>query len=106
MHAAEDDARERLLKNFRPTRSPKDFDALYNGKPFEDHKVGPHRCIREAEAGFTLVHVQAMHRCHLCSVAARLNREISGTAAERIVGDELAVSFWARNSAKVSRSRD
>ncbi len=90
--------------------TPDDFNALYNGKPFEGHKNNFIRCIREGGKPVSDVwsHVQAMNCCHLCGIAARLNREIKWDVnEEKIVGDEQAASFWAREQRKgfeISRS--
>ncbi len=83
--------------------SQADFDALYNGKPFEGHMENFIRCIREGGKPVSDVwsHVQAMNCCHLCGIAARLNREIKWDPnAEKIVGDEQAASFWSRERRK------
>ncbi len=83
--------------------SQADFDALYNGKPFEGHMENFIRCIREGGKPVSDVwsHVQAMNCCHLCGIAARLNREIKwDPSAEKIVGDEQAASFWSRERRK------
>jgi|BioPla2DNA2_1021312.scaffolds.fasta_scaffold44931_2 predicted dehydrogenase len=104
MHVSRGRCKGKVIEELPPDAfSQEDFDALYNGKPFEDHKVNFIRCIREGGKPVSDVwsHVQAMHCCHLCSVAARLNREIQWDVnAERIVGDELAASFWAREQRK------
>lgn len=83
--------------------SHEDFNALYNGKPFEGHKENFIRCIREGGKPVSDVwsHVQAMNCCHLCGIAARLNREIKWDVnKEQIVGDDLAASFWGREQRK------
>lgn len=74
--------------------------ALYKGKPHEGHKNNFYRCIREG--GLTVSdpfsHVQAMATCHLAAIAARLGKKIKWDAkAEKIVGDEQAQSFFARD---------
>ncbi|MDO4570841.1 MAG: Gfo/Idh/MocA family oxidoreductase [Planctomycetia bacterium] len=79
--------------------TPEDYVALYNGKPYEGHKENFIRCIREGGKPVSDVesHVQAMHCCHLCGIAARLNREVRwDPAAEKIVGDDQAASFFGR----------
>ena len=76
-----------------------DYEALYNGKPWEGHKQNFIRCIKEGGMPVSDVwsHVQAMHACHLCSISARLNRKIEwNPVKETIVGDEQAASFMAR----------
>jgi len=76
-----------------------DRTRLYKGKPHEGHKENFYRCIREGGLPVSDVysHVQAMNTCHLCAIAARLNRVIRwDPKAEKIVGDEQAASFFAR----------
>ena len=83
--------------------SQEDFNALYNGKPFEGHKDNFIRCIREGGKPVSDVwsHVQALNCCHLCAIAARLNREIKWDVnKEQIVGDDQAASFWSREQRK------
>ena len=72
---------------------------LYKGKPAEGHKGNFYRCIREGGLPVSDVysHTQIMNTCHLCAIAARLKRVIKWDAkAEKIVGDDLAASFLAR----------
>mgnify|MGYP002622813574 CR=1 FL=1 len=79
--------------------SGEELAALYKGKPHEGHKQNFYRCIREGGLPVSDVytHVQAMHTCHLCAIAARLGRKITwDPAAERITGDDQAASFFAR----------
>ena len=76
-----------------------DLVRLYKGKPAEGHKNNFYRCI--AEGGLTVSdvfsHVQAMSTCHLSAIAARLGRVIKWDPKnEKIVGDEQAASFFAR----------
>ena len=76
-----------------------DVVALYKGKPFEGHKDNFYRCIREGglPVSDAFSHVQALNTCHLCAIAARLNRVIRwDPKAEKIVGDEQAAAFFAR----------
>ncbi|MDO5308450.1 MAG: Gfo/Idh/MocA family oxidoreductase [Planctomycetia bacterium] len=83
--------------------SQDDFNALYNGKPFEGHKENFIRCIREGGKPVSDVwsHVQALNCCHLSAIAARLGRQISwDPKTEQIVGDEQAASFQAREQRK------
>ena len=83
--------------------SEDDYNALYNGKPFEGHKDNFIRCIREGGMPVSDVwsHVQAINCCHLCGIAARLNRKIEwDPKKEEIVGDEQAASFAARERRK------
>jgi hypothetical protein len=76
-----------------------DLVKLYKGKPAEGHKNNFYRCI--AEGGLTVSdvfsHVQAMSVCHLSAIAARLGRSIKwDPKAEKIVGDDQAAAFVAR----------
>jgi len=76
-----------------------DLQALYKGKPFEGHKQNFYRCIREGGLPVSDVfsHVIAMNTCHLASIAARLGRTITwDPVAEKIVGDDQAAAFFAR----------
>jgi predicted dehydrogenase len=76
-----------------------DLEKLYKGKPFEGHKNNFYRCIREGGLPVSDVysHVQTMSSCHLAEIAARLGRVIKwDPKAEKIVGDEEAASFFAR----------
>ncbi len=72
---------------------------LYKDKTPEGHKNNFYRCI--AEGGMPLSdvfsHVQAMSTCHLSAIAARLGRVIKwDPKAEKIVGDDQAATFFAR----------
>ena len=83
--------------------SDEDVQALYKGKPHEGHKNNFYRCIAEGGLPVSDVysHVQAMNTCHLAAIAARLGREIKwDPKAEKIVGDEQAASFFARERRK------
>ncbi len=78
---------------------PEQLSDLYKGKPFEGHKENFYRCL--AEGGLPVsdvfTHVQTMNTCHLAAIAARLNRVVKwDPAAEKIVGDDLAATFFAR----------
>jgi predicted dehydrogenase len=76
-----------------------DLVNLYKGKPFEGHKQNFYRCIREGglPVSDVFTHVQAMSTCHLAAIAARLGRTIKWDAkAEKIVGDDQAAGFFAR----------
>jgi len=76
-----------------------DVAQLYKGKPHESHKQNFYRCIAEGGLPVSDVysHVQTMHTCHLCAIAARLGRKINwDPATERITGDEQAATFFAR----------
>jgi len=76
-----------------------DLVRLYRDKPAEGHKNNFYRCIREGGLPVSDVysHVQTMNTCHLCAIAARLGRTLKwDPKAEKIVGDEQAASFFAR----------
>ncbi|MHB0955632.1 MAG: Gfo/Idh/MocA family protein [Pirellulaceae bacterium] len=76
-----------------------DLVRMYKGKPFEGHKENFYRCIREGglPVSDVLSHVQTMNSCHLAAIAARLGRVITwDPQAEKIVGDEQAARFCAR----------
>ena len=78
---------------------PEDLTHLYKGKPYEGHKHNFYRCIREGGLPVSDVfsHVQSMNTCHLCAIAARLNRVLKwDPKAERIIGDDQAAAFFAR----------
>jgi len=80
-----------------------DRTRLYKGKPHEGHKNNFYRCIREGGLPVSDVysHVQALHTCHLCAIAARLGRTIRwDPKQEKIVGDEQAAAFFAREQRK------
>jgi len=76
-----------------------DVERLYKGKPFEGHKQNFYRCIREGglPVSDVFTHVQMMNTCHLCSIAARLNRTIKwDPKTETILGDDQAAAFFKR----------
>ena len=78
---------------------PEDLSRLYKGKPFEGHSANFFRCVREGGLAVSdpLSHVQTMNSCHLCGIAARLNRVIRwDPKAEKILGDDQAATFFAR----------
>ncbi len=80
-----------------------DRTRLYKGKPHEGHKNNFYRCIREGGLPVSDVfsHVQAMNTCHLCAIAARLGRVIRwDPEAEKILSDEQAAAFFAREQRK------
>ena len=82
---------------------PEDLATLYKGKPHEGHKNNFYRCIREGGLPVSDVysHVQTMNTCHLAAIAARLGRTIKWNAkAEKIVDDEEAAAFMARDQRK------
>ena len=72
---------------------------LYKGKPYEGHKENFFRCIAEGGLPVSDVfsHVQTMNVCHLCSIAARLNRVLNwDPESETFVDDDQADRFIAR----------
>lgn len=80
-----------------------DLKRLFKGKEPGDHKGNFYQCIREG--GLTVsdpfTHVQAMSTCHLAVIAARLGRKIKWDPIdEKIVGDDQAASFVARERRK------
>lgn len=80
-----------------------DLVRLYKGKPYEGHKANFYRCLLEGGLPVSDVfsHVQAMSTCHLAAIAARLGRVIRwDPKAEKIVGDEQAATFVARQPRK------
>ncbi|MGE0605727.1 MAG: Gfo/Idh/MocA family protein [Pirellulales bacterium] len=80
-----------------------DLQAMYKGKQFEGHKDNFYRCIREGGLPISDVfsHVQMMNTCHLAAIAARLGRVIKwDPSAEKIVGDDQAAAFAAREQRK------
>ena len=80
-----------------------DLKNLYKGKPHEGHKENFYRCIREGGLPVSDVfsHVQMMNTCHLSAIAARLGRVIKwDPKAEKIIGDEQAAKFFAREPRK------
>ncbi len=96
---------------------PEDYIALNNGKPFDANEAGRRgqdhayweskcnwiRCIREGGTPICDVasHVECAHLCHLSGIAARLKREIKwDNVNERIVGDDQAAAFFAREQRK------
>jgi len=83
--------------------SDEDVMRLYKGKPHEGHKSNFYRCIREGglPVSDVFTHVQAMGTCHLAAIAARLGRVIRwDPKAEKIVGDDEAAKFFAREQRK------
>ena len=72
---------------------------LYKGKPFEDHKRNFYRCLREGGLPVSDVfsHVQVLNACHLCAIAAHVNRVIRwDPEAEKILGDDQAAALFSR----------
>jgi predicted dehydrogenase len=83
--------------------SDEDLQRLYKDKPFEGHKQNFYRCLSEGGLPVSDVysHLQTMASCHLSAIAARLNRVIQwDPSAEKIVGDEEAAAFFAREQRK------
>ena len=83
--------------------SDDDIKRLYKGKQHEGHKNNFFRCIREGGLPMSDVfsHVQTMGTCHLSAIAARLKRVIKwDPKAEKIIGDEEAAKFVAREQRK------
>ena len=80
-----------------------DYVGLFKGKPVEGHKANFYRCIREGGLPVSDVfsHVQTMNTCHLCVIAARLDRVIKwDPQKETIVGDDQAQAFFGREQRK------
>ena len=83
--------------------SEDEYVKLFKGKRPEGHKANFFRCIREGGLPVSDVfsHVQAMNTCHLCVIAARLNRVIRwDPEKEVIVGDDQAQAFFGREPRK------
>jgi len=100
MHVSRGRCKGKVMEEVTPdTFSQDDYNALYHGKPYEGHKENFIRCIREGGMPVSDVwsHVQALNCCHLCGIAARLNRKIQwDPVAEKIIGDDQAASFAVR----------
>ena len=80
-----------------------DYRELFHGKPMEGHKENFVRCVREGGTCVSDVvsHVQAMNACHMCAIAARLNREVKwDPKTETIVGDDQAAALFSRQETK------
>ena len=80
-----------------------DYVKLFKGKQPEWHKANFYRCIREGGLPVSDVfsHVQTMNTCHLCVIAARLDRVIKwDPEKEVIVGDDQAQAFFSREPRK------
>ena len=103
-HVSRGRCKGKVIEELKPdTFKQADFDALYNGKPFEGHKQNFIRCIREGGKPVSDVwsHVQALHCCHLCGIAARLNAVVEwDPVKEQIVGNDQAASFFGREQRK------
>jgi len=86
-----------------------EFNKLYHGKGFGEHKANFIQCIREGGLPVSDVytHVQAMNVCHLSAIAARLGRELAWDPKAEKTGDAQSQSFIAREQRKgyeISRS--
>jgi len=100
---------EAIKDNVRELFPNEEFNKLYNGKRFEDHKANFIRCIREGglPVSDVFTHVQAMNVCHLSAIAARLGREVAWNPKTEKTGDAQSQSFLAREQRKgyeISRS--
>ena len=100
---------EDIKDKIREVFPDEEFAKLYNGKPFEGHKQNFIRCIREGglPVSDVFTHVQAMNVCHLCTMAARLGREVAWNPKTEKTGDTQSQSFVAREQRKgyeISRS--
>ena len=76
-----------------------DLQKLFKGKSPTQHKANFFQCIKEGgqPVSDVFTHVQAMGTCHLAAIAARLGRTIKwDPKAEKIVGDDEAAKFFAR----------
>ena len=100
---------EDIKDNVRAMFPNDEFNKLYNGKRFEDHKANFIRCIREGglPVSDVFTHVQAMNVCHLSAIAARLGREVAWNPKTEKTGDTQSQGFLAREQRKgyeISRS--
>ena len=93
---------EEIKDNIRELFPDEEFNKLYNGKQFEGHKQNFIRCIQEGGVPVSDVftHVQAMNVCHLCTIAARLGRELTWDPKTEKTGDTQSQSFVAREQRK------
>jgi len=92
-----------IEENWDKDLSDSDYVDLFKGKPVENHKANFFRCISEGglPVSDVFTHVQTMNTCHLCTIAARFGRKIKwDPKAEKIVGDDQAQSFFARQQRK------
>ena len=94
--------REDIGENVAAVFPNEEFNKLYNGKGFEGHKQNFIRCIREGGLPVSDVytHVQAMNVCHLCTIAARLGREVAWDPKTEKTSDTQSQSFIAREQRK------
>jgi predicted dehydrogenase len=72
---------------------------LYRGKDFEPHKANFYRTISEGGSPVSdwQSHLQTMNVCHLCAIAARLQRTVTwDPGTEQIIGDDEASSLSAQ----------
>jgi predicted dehydrogenase len=82
---------------------PDDLKRLYKGKPYESHNENFFRSIREGGLAVSdpFSHIQALNTCHLCTIAARLQRVIRwDPKAEKILGDDQAAAFFVHTPRK------
>ena len=104
MHVNRDRIKGKLIEEgAQKTLTDDDFIALNKGKSLHSHMWNFLACIEEGglPASDVASHVQGMHCCHLAGIAARLGREIRwDPVAEKIVGDDLAASFFGREARK------
>ncbi len=79
-----------------------DFVKLYNGRKFEGHKQNFISCIREGglPVSDVFTHVQAMNVCHLCTISARLEREVAWDPKTEKTGDAQSMAFLGRERRK------
>ncbi len=79
-----------------------DFVKLFNGKKYEGHKQNFITCIREGglPVSDVFTHTQAMNVCHLCTITARLGREVAWDPKTEKTGDDQSQSFIAREQRK------
>jgi predicted dehydrogenase len=78
-------------------------EILNDGEVQDVHFANYHQCIREGGQPVSDIdtHLVAMATCHLCTVAARLGKVIKWDPKnEKIVGDDLAAKFFARDRRK------
>jgi predicted dehydrogenase len=75
----------------------------YSGRDFTSHKENFIDCVKNGGLPVSDVEstLQTMAVCHLCGIAARLYREIRwDTKTEKIIGDDKASEFLAREQRK------
>lgn len=92
-----------IEENRQQAISEDDYVALNKGKPVVWHKQNFFECIRDGGKPSSDVesHTYAMNACHLCGIAARLNRVVKwNPETENIVGDDQAANFMRREQRK------